>query len=203
MAIRAFDSIEVDKLLRLKPQTTDLFDPKLPIYEEEPERQTQVAARNREQRNERRRVDFENDCKFIERKGAIVDRIPWVEAERKVKNVIYLSLGAEARRTYHQKNPHTQIEKCTTHKLVHELNITFTIPCNTTFNRFNFFKSMQQPQESLETFYSRIREAGAMQIQRIGRRSIRNLFFPKWGTHLSKWICSQKYALHNKSWTLQ
>ena len=161
MAIMARDSIEIDKLLKLNPQPTDLFYPTLPTYEEELEGETEDEARNREQRNERRRVDFDNECKVIERKGAMVDRIPWDEADTKVKSLIYLSLGAEAKRTYHQKNPHTQIEKCTTNELVHELNITFTIPRNTTFDRFKFFKSMQQPHESLETFYCRIREAGA------------------------------------------
>ena len=160
MAIMAGDSIEVDKLLKMKPQPTDLFYPTLPSYEEEFEGEREDEARNREQRNERRRVDFENECKVIERIGALVDRIPWDEADTKVKSLIYLSLGAEARRNYHPKNPHTQIEKCTTHELVHELNITFTIPRNTTFDRFKFFKSMQQWHESLETFYSRIREAG-------------------------------------------
>ena len=156
----ARDSIEVDKFLKLKPQPTDLFYPTLPTYEFEGE--TEDEARNREQRNEKRRVDFENECDVIERKGALVDRIPWDEADTKVKNLIYLSLGAEARTNYHQKNPHTQIEKCTTNKLVHELKITFTILRNTTFDRFKFFKSMQQSHESLETFYSRIREAGAL-----------------------------------------
>ena len=97
MAIMARDSIEVHKLLKLKPQPTDLFYPTLPTYEEEFEGETEDEARNREQRNERRR-------------------------------------------------------KCTTNELVHELNITFTIPRNTTFDRFNFFKSMQQTHESLETF---------------------------------------------------
>ena len=103
----ARDSIEVDKLLKLKPQPTDLFYPTLPTYEEEFEGETEDEARNREQRNERRRVDFENECKTIERKRLMVDRIPWDEADTKVKSLIYLSLGAEARRTYHQKNPHT------------------------------------------------------------------------------------------------
>ena len=159
----ARDSIEVDKLLRLKPQLTYLFYPTLPTYDEEFEGETDDEARNKEQRNERRRVDFENECKVIERKGAVVDRVPWDEADTKVKSLISLSLGAEAR-AYHQKDTHkhTQIEKCTTHDLVHENIITFTIPRNTTFDRFNFFKSMQQPHESFETFYSRIREAGAM-----------------------------------------
>ena len=162
MAIMARDSIEIDKLLKLKPQPTDLFYPTLSTYEEEFEGKTDDEAGNREQRNERRRVDFENECKVIERKGALVDRVPWDKADTKVKSLIYLSLGAESRRTYHQKNPHTQIERCTTHKLVHELNITFTIPRNTTFDRFKFFKSRQQSHESLEIFYSRIKEAGAL-----------------------------------------
>ena len=67
MAIKARDSIEVDKLLKLKPQPTDLFYPTLPKYEEEFEGETEHEARNNEQRNERRRLDFETKCKVIER----------------------------------------------------------------------------------------------------------------------------------------
>ena len=52
MAIVARDSIDVDKLLRLKPQPTDLFYPTLPTYEEEFEGETEDEARQREQRNE-------------------------------------------------------------------------------------------------------------------------------------------------------
>ena len=91
-----------------------------------------------------------------------MDRIPWDEADTKVKSLIYLSLRAEARGTYHQKNSHTQIEECTTYELVHELNITSSNPQNSTFDRFKFFKSMQQPHETLETFNSGIREACAL-----------------------------------------
>ena len=91
-----------------------------------------------------------------------MDRIPWDEACTKLKSLIYLSLRAEARGTYHQKNSHTQIEECTTYELVHELNITSANPQNSTFDRFNFFKSMHQPHETLETFYSGIREACAL-----------------------------------------
>ena len=89
MAIVARDIIDVDKLLRLKPQPTDLFYPTLTTYEEEFEGETEDEARQREQRNERRRVDFENECKVIERKGALVDRVPWDEADTKVKSLIY------------------------------------------------------------------------------------------------------------------
>ena len=80
--------IEVDKLLRLKSQPTDLFYPALPTYKEELEGETEDEARNREQRNERI-VDFENECKVIERKRALVDRIPWDETDVSKASFIY------------------------------------------------------------------------------------------------------------------
>ena len=132
MAIMARDSRRVDKIPTLQPQSKDLFYPTLPTYEGEFEGETEDEARSREQRIERRRVDFENECKVIERKGALVDRIPWDQPDTKVKSVIYLWLGEGERRTFYQENPHKQIEKCTTHELVHELDITFTIPHHTT-----------------------------------------------------------------------
>ena len=160
MAIMARDNLQVDKLLKLKPTRAELFYPILPTYEDALG-ETEDEERQREQRNERRKVDWENECKQIEQKGPMIDRIPWDEADLKVKSLIYHSLGAEGTRTYHQRNPHTRIERCTTNELVHELAITFTRPRNTTFDRFQCFKAMQRSDESLETFYSRLRELGA------------------------------------------
>ena len=144
MAIMARDNLQVDKLLKLKPTREELFYPTLPTYEDALEGETEDEERQREQRNERRKVDWENEGKQMEQKGPIIDRIPWDEADLKVKNLIYLSLGAEGTRTYHQRNPHTRIERCTTNELVHELAITFTRPRNTTFDRFQCFKAMQR-----------------------------------------------------------
>ena len=116
MAVMAQHNIEVEKLLRLKPAWTELFYPTMPTLEEELDNETREASRQREQRNEKRRVDCENECKIIETKGPTVDRIPWNEADMKVKSLIYLSLGAEACRTFHQRNPHTRIDRWTTNE---------------------------------------------------------------------------------------
>ena len=151
-AIMARDNLQVDKLLKLKPTRAELFYPTLPTYEEAFDGETEEEKRQREQRNERRKVDWENECKQIEQRGPMIDRIPWDEADLKVKNRIYLSLGSEGSRTYHQRNPHTRIERCTTNELVHEFELTFTRPRNTTFDRFQCLKAMQQSDESLETF---------------------------------------------------
>ena len=61
MAIMARDNIEVVKILKLKPQPIDLFYPTLPTYAEELEGETDEKVRHREQRNERRRVNFQNE----------------------------------------------------------------------------------------------------------------------------------------------
>ena len=157
MAIMALANLVVDKLLR----RVELFYPTLPTSEDPFEGETRDEERQREQRNEKRKVDWENECKHIEFRGPMIDRIPWDEADLNFKSLIYLSLGTEGCRICQQRNPHTRIERCTTNELVHELSLTFTRPRNLTFDRFQFFRPMQQSNESLETFYSRLRESHA------------------------------------------
>ena len=117
MAIMARDNLQVDKLLKPKPTRAELFHPTLPTYKDAFDGETEDEERQREQRNERRKVDWENECKQIEQRGPMIDRIPCDEADLKVKSLIYLSLGSEGSRTYHQRNPHTRIERFTTHEI--------------------------------------------------------------------------------------
>ena len=170
MALMARDNLQVDKLLKLKPTRAELFYRTLPTHEESFDGETEDVERQREQRNERRKVDWENECKQIDQRGPMIDRIHWNEADLKVKSLIYLSLGSEGSKTYHQRNPHTGIERCTTNELVHKLALAFTRPRNTTLDRFQCFKAMQQLDESLETFYSRLRELGAhCRLEQLGK----------------------------------
>ena len=43
----------------------------------------------------------------------------------------------------------------------HELAVTITKPRNTTYDRFQIINARKEPHESLETFYSRLRQLGA------------------------------------------
>ena len=105
MVIMSRDKLLVDKLLKLKPTSAELFYPTLPTYQEPFEGKTIVEEeRQREQRNEIEKVYWGNECKQIEERGPMIDRIHWDEADLKVKNFIYLSLGREGCSTYHQKN---------------------------------------------------------------------------------------------------
>ena len=88
MTTMARDNLIVDKLLRLKPTRAELFYPTLPTYGDPFEGETEDDERQSEQRNEKRKVDWENECKQIEYKGPMIDRTPWDEADLKVKSLI-------------------------------------------------------------------------------------------------------------------
>ena len=67
MAIMARDNLQVDKLL--KPSRTELPYPTLPTYEEPFDGETADEERQRDQRNEPIKVDWENECKRLEQNG--------------------------------------------------------------------------------------------------------------------------------------
>ena len=91
----------------------------------------------------------------------MIDRYSWDEADIKVKSLVHLSLGSEASRHYHQRNPHTLIDRRFTNELIYELGIMITRPRNITFDCFQLNTVQQNSDENLETFFSRLRELGS------------------------------------------
>ena len=87
MAIMARDNLQVDKLLKLKPTRAELFHPTLPTYEEPLEGETDDDERQREQRNEHRKLNWEIEFEQIEQREPMIDRTPWEEADLKVKSL--------------------------------------------------------------------------------------------------------------------
>ena len=87
-----------------------------------------------------------------------VDNKPWDEAVNKTKSHLYLSLGAQATDIFHQRFPHTDIQKCTTDALVEQLREACIQTRNETFDRFQFFRCRQKENESLKVFHSRIKK---------------------------------------------
>ena len=138
LAIMLKENIQVDKLLQPRPENEDLDYPTEPHYEPALPNETTAKRRQREQRNVKRRTDWQNSCKDIEDKGPQVDNIPWEEADNKTKSHIYLSLGTRATNIFHQRFPHTDIQKCTTDALVEQLRESFIQTRNETFDRYQY-----------------------------------------------------------------
>ena len=162
LAIMVKDNIQVEKLLQPKPEREDLDYPAQPHYEPPQPDETTAERRQREQRNQKRKTDWQNECKTIEEKGPMVDNIPWDDADNKAKSLIYLSLGEQATNIFHQRFPHTDLQKCTTDALVEQLKESFTQARNETFDRFQFFRCQQKEGEYLEVFHSRIKKQAAL-----------------------------------------
>ena len=161
-AISDKENIKVEKLLRPKPTIEELDYPQEPIYEPALPDETTVEKRQREQRNIKRKVDWKNQCQAVEDQGPMIDNAKWDEVDNKVRILIYLSLGTEGTNIFHQRNPHTELSKCTADALVIQLKETFKEIRNETFDRFQFFRCTQNPGESLEQFHSRIKQKAAL-----------------------------------------
>ena len=69
----ARDNLQVDKILTIKPSRTELPYPTLPTYKEPFDGETADEERQRDQRNERRKVDWENECKRLEQNDPMIE----------------------------------------------------------------------------------------------------------------------------------
>ena len=161
LAVLAKGNLKVDKLLRTKSTTADLFHPAMPSLEDPRPNESEEEARKRDKRNQRRKIDWENECKTIEFRGPYVDRYPWDEADTKTKSLLYSSIGQEGTRIYHQNNLHTKIYTCSTYEFAPTNYQSPSQNQETQQDRSQIINARQEPHDSLETFYSRLRELGA------------------------------------------
>ena len=108
MAVMAKENMHLNQLLRLKPTPNDLFYPIMPTFEERVENASEDEESKREIRNERRSVDWENECKQIRNRGPMIDRYTWNEADLKVdtsfeRDTSYTNLPSE-KSPYHDRS---------------------------------------------------------------------------------------------------
>ena len=87
---------------------------------------------------------WKNECNVIDRVGVLCGDKPWDMADRKVKSLIYLSLGEEGRKMHGRKIRHTNVETKTTKEIWEELETTFIGPRNVTVDSYLLLTSRQQ-----------------------------------------------------------
>ena len=92
------------------------------------------------------------------RSGNSIRERPWNLWDQKGVSLLYLSIGTEGRRLLTQKFPHNNIYDLTTLKLWEMMKITFVRPRNITFDRYVFFSRKQKKGETVEQFYSILKE---------------------------------------------
>ena len=90
LAVMAKENLKVEKLLRTKPTQADFFYSTMPSLEDPRVNEKEEEARKREIRNQRRKIDWENECKTIEIRGPYVGRYPYDEADKKNQKPVIL-----------------------------------------------------------------------------------------------------------------
>ena len=122
MAKFAKDGIEVRNLLRARPH---LVEPSEPLYEVEITGETEAQRKNREFRNQEKRVAWENHVIKAREKGVLFISFRWDEADAKMRSYLILCLGAEGQRQIQQKRPNLELHNVTTQELMTTLEDIF------------------------------------------------------------------------------
>ena len=104
----AKENIKIDKLLRTKPTPADLFYPAMPSLDETRPNESEEEGNKTDIRNQRRKIDRENECKTIDIRGLYVDRYPWDEADTKINILLYLWNGTLQKMAPSPITHHTQ-----------------------------------------------------------------------------------------------
>ena len=156
LAILAREKITVDTLLQPKPTTVRL--PAVPKYEMPIEDATDDTERDRQIRNNQLKLQWDLKCQKITEAGILCGEQPWNLCDQKRVSLLYLSIGTEGRHLLTQKFPHDNIYELTTLKLWEMMEIAFIRPRNITFDRYVFFSRKQKKGETVEQFYSILKE---------------------------------------------
>ena len=122
MAVFAKDGMEIRNLLRPKPQHAD---PVEPVYEIEIQGETDAQRKNREVRNQEKRVGHENHVIKAQEKGVLCNSYRWDEADARVRSYLFLCLGAEGQRQIQQKQPNLVLHNVTTQEFMTTLEDIF------------------------------------------------------------------------------
>ena len=158
LAILARENITLDTLLQPKLMTVRL--PAEPQYEMAIEDATDETERDRQIRNSQLKLQWDLKCqKIIARR-----RVSYAENDHGIfvtKNVfafLYLSIRTEVRRFLTQKFPHDNNYDHTTLKLWEMMEIAFIRPRNIIFDCYVFLSRKQKKGETVEQFYSILKE---------------------------------------------
>ena len=135
MAVFAKDWIEIRNLLRARPT---LFEPAEPKYELEIQGETDAQRKNREVRNQEKRVGWENHVIKAREKGVLCNSYRWDEADARVRNYLFLCLGAEGQRQVQQKRPNLVLHNVTTQEFMTTPEDIFVTNRIVAFERYNF-----------------------------------------------------------------
>ena len=122
------------------------------------ENATEDTEGDRQRRNSQLKLEWDLKCQKLMEAGVLCGKRPWNMFDQKCVSLLYLNIGTEGQRQLAQKFPHDNIYDLTTIKLWEMMEIAFIRPINITFDRYVFFSRKQKKGETVEQFYSILKE---------------------------------------------
>ena len=119
---------------------------------------THETERDRQIRNCQLKLQWDFKYQKKAEAGVLCGERPCNLCDQKCVSLLYLSIGTEGRRLLTQKFPHDNIYDLTTLILWEMMEIAFIRPRNITFDRYVFFSRKQKKGETVEQFYSILKE---------------------------------------------
>ena len=116
------------------------------------------TERDRQIRNNQLKLNWKLKCQKLTEAGVLCGERPWNLCDQKYLSLLYLSIGTEGRRLLTQKFPHDNIYDLSNLKLCEMMEIAFIRPRNIAFDRYVFFSQKQKKGETVEQFYSTLKE---------------------------------------------
>ena len=156
LAVLARENITLDTLLQPKPTTVRL--PAEPMYEMTIEDATEDTERDRQIRNSQLKLQWDLKSQKLTEAGILCGARPWNKCDQKFVSLLYLGIGTEGSRLLTQKFAHDNIYDLATLNLWEMMEIAFIRPRNINFDRYLFFSKKQKKGETVEQFYSILKE---------------------------------------------
>ena len=149
LAIIAKENLDIDNLKEpVEGETT------LPILEGAQESETGQQRKAMEFRNKEvmRVYEHAEEKRLAEDKRKFIGMRRY-EADKKVRSILYLALGAEGKRVFAQKHPRVKVLGISFKEFYELLESAFIKPTNITFERYKLLSRKQKDRESYEQFW--------------------------------------------------
>ena len=170
----------VDPEVMLEEPKIVLEEP-LPVPEPPVQNEDAPAVAEREARNRlaRDRVALENEER-VSRGPKVGHNVFYHEVGRRLTSRLFLALGAEGKKKFIQKNPHTEIFKLNFRDIVRLAKISFEKTKCITYERYKLFTRSHETNETLESFYAALTaQAAKAELGGLEEELVRDLFISR------------------------
>ena len=153
----------------------------LPVPEPPVPNEDAPAVAEREARNRlaRDRVVLENEERVL-RGPKVGHNVFYHEVGKRLTSRLFLALGAEGKKKFIQKNPHTEISKLNFWDIVRLAKISIEKTKSITYERYKLFTRSHETNETLESFHAALTaQAAKAELGGLEEELVRDLFISR------------------------